>query len=401
MYKESLLIDLFIKNNKKNVYLNDIYRMVKKNENYTKTNKYRFPRLSIYLLLNMFFSSVLLISNMIFQHRLDFNKDIAIARVPRTRDRICKVYGKIQFIEDDVKNGDFTIYRIGSRKERLKFLLGPYFERCCKSLKEIKNILNYLDLEPYKKRNIINNFLKRIPHTVIYENAVESIMLNYELDTIYTGQMYDRFALIEDKLAKKYNKKLVCIPHGVESTEKMPVGYAGDLFYCSSPEMALKLNNLYETEKFKFDNDITKNMYCLKKVDKKIPYMKEKKVVFFTQPINTECTKKIINTISRYLESRGQKLYIKVHPLEKKTNYKIKNAEYIDKFEDAIVENICISFASTSLIEAIYNDSHSVSVVHLINNILNLTGNNEFLNDKRIFKPKAEEDLFKLIDDFL
>ncbi|MCM3124167.1 MULTISPECIES: hypothetical protein [unclassified Mesobacillus] len=260
---------------------------------------------------------------------------------------------------------------------------------------KIMKILKTEVMKPYAPM-VLRMCAKRIPHTVVYTHAIQQIVLAYKLPTIYTGQMYDRFALVEEEICKKYNKKLICIPHGIESTEEMPTPYVGDLFYCSSKYIASKLNYIYNTSKFVFDQDVTNKMYRIKKtVENRIG---DKKVIFFTQPTKEDGPKKILKEIAGYLESKNRKLFIKVHPLENYSDYKINNTELIDDFEDAISNNICISLFSTVLVEATYNKSTPISIIYLLNNTEDLTGRFDFLNDERILKPIDKESLFKDID---
>lgn len=391
-----------VKSYEKSYYINDIYNITNEliNEEKREFRKLKIFMIHVYFFVNLMISIFLIILNISFEYKFDFNKKIAIARVPRTKQKISGVLKEVQFIQDDIKNFDFTIYRVGSRRDRLTFLVESYVNFCLKDLYEIKVILSEKNLLPFASRTLLA-CVKRIPHTVVYKYAIENIMINYNLTTIYTGQMYDRFALIEGELAKKHKKKLICIPHGIETTEKMPVGYVGDIFYCSSFEMSIKLNDLYATSKFIFDGDITKKMYRVKKSSQDKENSKVKRVVFFTQPRDIESTKKIVRVISRYLETRKQKLYIKIHPSEKSSNYGIENTEIINGFEEAIVGNICISLSSTVLVESLYNDSISISIILLVKGDIQLTGNNEFLNDRRILKPRDDIAILEMIDRFI
>lgn len=396
------IIMRILKKNNDCKYINDIYTIIieltsKKNQQHRKYNSF-IINLCFYT--SLVISALLIALNIFFECKLDFNKKIAIARVPRTKNKISKVHKEIQFVEDDIKNRDFTIFRIGSRLDRLTFLVNSYIKLSIIDYRRIKYILTNKQLTPFASK-VFLKCVKRIPHTVVYGQAIEHIMINYKLPIIYTGQMYDRFALVEEELSKKYNKKLICIPHGIETTEEMPVGYIGDVFYCSSPEMARKLNNLYGTSKFIFDNDITRKMYRIKEKCREVKCKKKIRVVFFTQPIYIELTEKIILSIARHLELKQMKLYIKVHPNEDPSDYSVENTEMINDFEEAIIENLCISLSSTVLLEAIYNDSISISIIHLINNTMKLTGRFEFLKDRRILKPKDEIDILEMIDKFI
>ncbi len=379
-------------------YINDIYYIIE----YSNESKKYNMMLSIFItnllfIVSMVLSFFLLLLNLPFEYKIDYNNKIAIARVPRTKYKISRICEEVQFIEDNIKKLDFTIYRIGHKSYRFHFLVKSYFKLCIRDFRKVKEILNNEEINFDQK--ILYTLVKRIPHTIVYYYAIEYIMSNYNLLDIYTGQMRDRFALVEEHLSNKYKKRLICIPHGIESTKDMPVGYIGDVFYCSSPQMASKLNILYKTSKFTFNNEITSRMY---RINRKNQYVdRNKKVVFFTQPKDIKFTKKIIFIIAQYLKPKNEKLYIKVHPLERNSDYLIENTEIINSFEEAIFGNLCISLSSTILLEALYNDSLSLSIIYLVNDVFELTGDNQFLNDTRILKPQDKVALFKIIDEFL
>jgi hypothetical protein len=162
--------------------------------------------------------------------------------------------------------------------------------------------------------------------------------------------------------------------------------------------MASKLNMLYDTKKFIFDSEVTTQMYRIKGTNEDVTGNRGKRVIFFTQPIYVEQSKQIITKISNHLKNEDRKLYIKIHPLEKPSEYNIENTEIISDFNDAIVGNICISALSTILVEAIYNNSKPVSIINLVNGARELSGDTEFLNDIRIFKPKDEKTLMELLN---
>ncbi len=378
-------------------YINEIYTIIINQESpMIKPQKSDFIRIDIIFLLSVIISGILFLINLFFHQKYNYNKEIAIARVPSEKYKIARIYNEIQFIEDDIKNLNFSIFRIGSRRDRIIFLTRYYVKFCINDYNEIKEILKNESLFPYST-SILLKCAIRIPHTIIFKYSIENVMKNYNLSTIYVGVIYERFALIIDGLAKKYGKKIICFPHGIVSTEKMPGGeFIGDIFYCSSMEMASKLNNLYGTSKFKFDDDITKQMY---RFTRSAEAINMRKVVFFTQPINDIRIKEIMNTIAQHLKTKNQKLYIKVHPYDDSSNYMINNSEFIDDLGEAIIGSLCISLYSTVLFEAIYNESTPVSIILLINDTAELKY--EFLNDQRILKPKDKTSLLKTIDNYL
>lgn len=391
----------YLKRNSDCCYVNEIYLMIINND-FLRMSSQRMGFIGVYTIffLTIALSGVLQFFNLIYERKVDYNNEIAIARVAREKSKIANVKRGIQFIGDDIKNRDFTMYRIGSRYDRLLFLSNSYIKCCMSEFKRIKEILNNEQLIPFMPK-VLLWCVKRIPHTVIFKSAVKNIISKYNLSTIYIGATHERFSLIVEELSKRNKKRLICIPHGIETTEKMPGGYVGDIFYCSSSEMAIKLNQLYQTSKFIFEENITMQMYRIVNRHQDSEWEKTKKVVFFTQPVHIEATKKSMHYIAKYLESQKQKLYIKVHPLEKSSDYIIENTEMINELEKAIVGNICISLCSTVLMEAIYNESLSISIIHLVNGVIDLTGSNAFLNERRILKPENEIALLEIIDQFI
>jgi hypothetical protein len=101
------------------------------------------------------------------------------------------------------------------------------------------------------------------------------------------------------------------------------------------------------------------------------------------------------------METINQKLYIKVHPRENAEDYIIENTELISDMKGAIIGNICISYFSTVLIEAIYNDSKSISIVNLMKNDQGLDRDFGIFYEDRIRKPENLEELFQEINEYL
>lgn len=379
-------------------YINDIYLLIENSDCYDNSKKlYNFFTANIMLIFYIFSFAILLIVNLLFTNNINYEKKIGFARVKRAKNKLINLYGNIQIIEDNIQSFNFTVFQIGSRLNRFKFIFKNYFRLCINDYLQIKKIVKNEFMKPYV--NIVLFWcIKRIPHTVIYLNTIECIISNYKLKTIYTGHTYDRFAIIEYTISQKYNKILVCLPHGIERTDKLPVGFVGDYFLCSSQNMSNTLNILYNTKKYIFNETIIKKIYNINNSYHNENY-KLNKVVFFTQPLEVEKIKKIILFISLYLKNE-RKLYIKVHPREKKQDYNFDNIEFIDDFNDAIFNNLCISFSSTILLEALYNDSVSLSVIHLVLSDSLLSGRYEFLNDSRIIKPNNSQELLDFIENY-
>lgn len=382
-------------------YVNEIYNTITHETLQTSAfGKLDLMKMYLLLLVNIFISGLLLFYNLLFEKKFDFNKKIAIARVSVEKYKIARIDSELQFVEDNIKNLDFTIYRIGNRLNRLLFLIFFYIKNSIKDFNEVLSMLKPAELNCYKAV-ILKDYAKRIPHTVIHKKAIEFIIKNYRQDILYTGANYERFGLIANHLTKKYHKTLICIPHGIETTFKLPAGYAGDIFYSSSAEIAKKLNKQYDTTKFTFDAGINQTIYKLKNIDWENLKNHRPRVVFFSHPTYEGSLVGIIEEIAKYMKTINQKLYIKVHPRENPEDYIIENTELISDMKEAIIGNICISYFSTVLIEAIYNDSKSISIVNLMKEDKGLDRDFGIFYEDRIKKPKNITDLYQEINDYL
>ena len=377
-----------------NVYINDIYRIVLKNEKLNKKINI-FDKVLFFLALiywTTIFGLILIIN--IFKIKVinDFD-EIGLARVARTEVKVRRFNENLQIITDDIVNRDFSIYQIGSRKQRLFFLLFRYIHLCVDDYKDVYKLITKQELNHYSKA-ILNNLVKRIPHTVVYKYSIDKVVKKNKALVIYTGQMYDRFAIIEHQISTYYGKELVCIPHGVESTLEMPVGYIGNKFYCTSDHMCEKLKLLYQSNKFIYSSEVIERLFKSKSEKTNT----NKNIVFFTQPVNRNKIIDTINIIEKHFKPKGVEIYIKLHPADNIMHYKSCDIKVIEDFDDAIVNNICISSTSTVLLESLYNESNAISIINLFENNKALYGDYEFLNDPRIYKPNSINKLIKIID---
>lgn len=381
-------------------FINEIFFYVQQenDHNTNKTNKiFKYILSILNLVIYMSITIGVIVFNLPFKFKIDNKKEIAITRVSREKEKIERVFFDLQYITDDIKNMDFSTYRIGKRRDRIRFIITKFIVQCFNEFKLINKMLSNKNILIDKETTLLW-CAKRIPHTIIYKYFVELIISDYCYDAVYIGMTHERFAIIIENITKKYKKKLICVPHGIETTEKMPREYIGDTFFCSSDNIAKKLNDLYNTKKFIYDENITKKMLKIKNN----VYSEEMKIVFFTMPLYyVEEAKSIIEEISKSLKSYNKKLYIKVHPNENNKDYIFENCEFISNFDEAIYRNICISIQSTALIEAIYNDSMAISIIHLVDRALILKGKHEFLNDDKILKPNSIKDMVFLLNKFI
>lgn len=228
--------------------------------------------------------------------------------------------------------------------------------------------------------NVFYYYLYRIPLSSLYFLTLKSIITKYNINTLYTGNKEDRFAFIEDKVCKKYNVNLICIPHGIEYGFKLPLGMVGNKFYTTSENAKKELNNKYKTKKFVYSDDIANLMF--KKECFEIQM--DKKVVFFTEARDINVNKEIITE----LICLGINFFVKLHPKDSENNY-TSDVKFITDFNFAITNSICICRKSTVLLEALYNDSIALAV--LLNEDDRFYVCNVFpsLSDKRIQKVNS------------
>jgi hypothetical protein len=392
------------------IYINDIYRMVlslmqhKKNEvSYKELNTFDRIFTTAILIAGVIVSGMIMLINMPFKKRIDCNQELAFARAPRVEVKIRRFKENVQIITDDIKKLDFSVYRIGSRRMRIRFLCLNYIKSCLKDYKDVYKITLDKEMVPYG-RIVLKAMAKRIPHTVVYRYSVDMVLKNYQLEKIFTGQMCDRFALVEWESSKKYGKYLVCVPHGVEFTAEMPAGYVGNKFYCTSSYTCDKLKKLYKELykdcKYVYSDMVANKLFSVQV--EKHSCCRDKKVVFFTQPSYQLDAIGVIGFIAGYLKSVDRKLYLKLHPQDRRKHYNnISNIAYIEDFEKAICNNVCIAVTSTALLEGVYNGSVAISIVKLIDKDCRLIEGYAFLNDERIFKPSSKRELVDILKNVL
>lgn len=261
------------------------------------------------------------------------------------------------------------------RKTRLLFLIKA-FVNSFKALRKIyKNVSTCYGA--YCGIDSLRFYSKRITHSLLFEYTVSFFLYNSEA-TFYTADNIDRFALIEERLCRQNKIKIVCIPHGIEYGFILPHCFVGDYFYCTSYFAASYLNNLYKTNKFIYSEDVCKKMFSVN------AEQSNKKLVYFSEPREPFVNIMIIKELSKY---QSEKILLKLHPADKKNDYiEIDNlVSFIDDFNEAISNSICVARKSTVLVEALYNNSVPVAV--LINNKdINIFNTFPSLQDERIIK---------------
>ncbi|MGR5329790.1 hypothetical protein [Photobacterium damselae] len=308
---------------------------------------------------------------------------LIIVRSVATYDKIVKYsrLNNIDILSESIvyKNNDIPkIYSFLSFLDIICIVLRFPFQ-IIMDFKELLTDTNHM-LGKGMVANVFYYYLYRIPLSSLYFLTLKSIIRKYNINALYTGNKEDRFAFIEDKVCRKYNVNLICIPHGIEYGFKLPLGMVGNKFYTTTENAKKELNNKYKTKKFVYSDDVANLMFkkeCLKiEVDKK--------VVFFTEARDINVNKEIIAE----LINLDVDFFVKLHPKDNERNYST-DVKFINDFDFAITNSICICRKSTVLLEALYNDSIALAV--LLNEDDRFYVCNVFpsLSDKRIQKVNS------------
>lgn len=348
----------------------------------------------LYSQINLILSSIYLILKMMkipHTSEISSNKEkISLIRTPASKKKL-SFLKEIDFRYEDF-NDKNSIYNCFSKSKRNYWVAKSWIS----SYKEIKKYSSYIQniIGSYSKADAYKYYGKRVVHTLLYSIILDDYFTNNTGKKFYTGNNLDRFALIEEATAKKHNIDTVCIPHGLEYEFKLPHCFIGDEFYTTSFNASLHLNQLYDTNKFIYSQDIAKNMFSVNCENKK----SERDIVFFTEPREVDVNYKIIEELIPLLNSKNLQLFIKLHPKDKKSDYErySENINFIDDFNASVTKNICISRKSTTLLEAVYNNSDAAAI--LINNKDKVIFNTfPSLQDKSIKAFNSVDKLFEWI----
>jgi len=247
-----------------------------------------------------------------------------------------------------------------------------------------------------KSFNYFMYIFPRIPAKVSYEYYLLNIICRLSPTTLYTGSKEDRYAMVDSRLTFANNTKLICIPHGMEYSIKMPMGLPGDVFYCYSEvsEKYFKKIYTYCEDKFVYDSKILSSMLSCG-----IKPSKTKRVVFFPQlrEFNTNIY------IMTELNKLDLNYFIKLHPNDSIDKYEnlFNDLKIINSYGDAISNNVCLSCASTVLLEAIYNNSDSIALLVNDSNITKFDSYYPALHDASILRAYSFHDLSTILKNIM
>ncbi len=298
---------------------------------------------------------------------LGIMENLALIRTPATNSKfrfikddpeINVLYENLTSFNDKSLINEESIYKYFKSSEKMIWLIKSLF----KTNKEMKKNTNLLKSEigKFTASEVYKTNKKHILRSFVFKYALEKLLKKTQCKTYYTGNCLDSFALIEEQVTKKYNIKLICVPHGLEGPIT-PHCYIGDIYYTSSELVAEKLNDVYGTNKFVFDGDICSKMYSYNRE----AITSEYKIVFFSAPVNIDINLYIIEQLTTCLKDNNIKLHLKIHPRDRVENYeKFKNdIIFLDSIEEALTGSICIAKGSAILVEALYNNSLSVNIM--------------------------------------
>lgn len=285
------------------------------------------------------------------------NRTVAFCRTPAAYKKIIKILKENILYESSPGVGDmYGQLTIGCR---LKCLVKAIRQQKVENnivkrffAKNNYNSIFFAFLEHYKKRAV---------HTFFYENVVNEVIKQNTFNTFVTGNNLDRFAVLEERIAKDNKLKLVCIPHGIEYGYKFPKCFVGDEFFTMSQNAADSLNRLYATDKFIFDKSVVNKLF---RNTRKISDV-EPRIIYFSEPREPEVNIRILKELLQYFKEKSIPIFIKHHPKDVLSDYVAFDGKIteIKDLDEAICRNICLSRKSTTLLEGVYNDSQCAAII--------------------------------------
>lgn len=306
---------------------------------------------------------------------------VLISFCPTSYKKLREIYPNktILYYKNDIFDQfTFPLNSLFSRKVRIILIF--------KILKKAILTINSTNKNVFFKNNI--TFKEYISKRVFQTHQTEIILKKYfsqiEIKKVISGLKDERYSYIINQLSKTYNFKTVAHPHGLAYSIKYPHGVFGHKYYCFTILEQVYLSKLYDNN---FD------LINKKRIIKKEVVLD--KIVFFTDSRNPINDKKIIKLI---LDSDLKKrFYIKLHPNENKKIFKEYSSLIIDDFNTAISKSIVVSRSSTVLVDALFNNSLSISV--LLDDVDKFNKRNLYpaLMDSRIIEIESELNLINFL----
>ncbi len=284
-------------------------------------------------------------------------KQIAVLRTPASTGKIRNVINDDVGIFFDFIGRENSLYSVQPMYERLILIFVSFFD----GFREVKKITRNLALVGHE--NLISGlsyYSKRLFHTILYKSFLKKLISDLLPEELYSGNNLDRFAIIEEETCLQFGIKLVCIPHGLEYGFMLPHEFTGDVFYCTSKYSYDFLSDLYNSTKYVYKIKIAKKMFSRERNS----VVLNKRIVFFTEPREVHINVEIIEKLVNKLKFLNMKLWLKLHPKDSISNYqKFNEVHFINDFDEAISNNVCIARKSTILLEAVYNSSIAIAIL--------------------------------------
>lgn len=286
--------------------------------------------------------------------------EFSVIRSPAAFDkmRFLSDSGKVDFYYDDLLQKEpaaASLYGFGTLSERmLSLLIVPVlaFRDYFRVANDSRRLLGWGGAG-----FVLYYFSKRIAHKCTFEYYLDLLIKRSGLDTYYTGNKEDRFAILEKRLCRKYALRSVCVPHGIEYAFRTPAGLVGDVFYCTTEHARQHLSNLYAgAQVFVYDKDVARQMFSRHQVVAPV-----KGIVFFPESRGADVNLSILGD----LLGLGYDIAVKLHPKDDAENYKqyAGKITFVSDFNSSISNKICLARKSTVLVEAIYNNSTPIAIL--------------------------------------
>ncbi|MBY5949929.1 hypothetical protein KUV23_03030 [Algoriphagus marincola] len=319
---------------------------------------YKLKRRSLFYfeLVSSFIYLIFLMIKIPKSGELKESKELTIVRTESFKSKLGKIGYDYLYENPFTKN---SVYSFFNRSSRLVWVLKSFIKSCQQYAKLLDLMNGYVGVNAMY---LVQEFYgKRLVHTNLYFYLLKNIIARNKPVVLNTGNNLDRYAFVEEYLAKENNIKLVCIPHGLEYGFKLPKCFTGDIFYATSENAVKYLNKMYNTDKFVFNKSVIKSIFS--KEFKLCQTVSGKKIVYFSEPREPWVNHEIISALIPLLSKNNLNLTLKLHPKDKRSDYLMYNIEILDNIENAIVNSICISRKSTILLEAIYNNSAACAIL--------------------------------------
>ncbi len=334
------------------------------------------------------FSCVLLVFIKSFFRRkcVRENAVLAIARVPHGKDVLEKSFNDLFVIED--YNLSNSIVKYLPHRKRLVI-----FGRSLHLSIELFNSLRSFFVSHSK--SIYNFYRIRIPQYAIFTCCLDELMNKYTNAVIYSSQLIDRFAYAEYEVAKHYGVRKICLPHGLEPVD-IEIPFPCDEMICMSEYAANLFKKKYEDKTFVYNESIVRKIYSRGK-----EALKCDTIVFFSQGCNyAEETKFWIEVLKEYIKNSSfyKTLVFKIRYNDENIGAygnSLDGVELSEDIDDCLSSKVCISFFSTTIYEALFNNSFSIAI-----DCRYLRDHPDFIINRHpeIIKVKDVDELYKALD---